>query len=73
MISIPVLVRVQLGGGIHGIAGVFCVPSPYVGSLAVDPRLLFVAEMLLAPIAIAMVLLALVGVIHFVAHERPQR
>ena len=50
-----------------------CVPSPYVGSLAVDPRLLFVAEMLLAPIAIAMVLLALVGVIHFVAHERPQR
>jgi hypothetical protein len=39
----------------------------------VDPRLLFVAEMLLAPIAIATVLLALVGIIHFVSHELPQR
>jgi hypothetical protein len=36
----------------------------------VDPRLLFLAEMLLAPIGIAAVLLSLLGIIQFVLPER---
>ena len=35
-----------------------------------DLRLLFLAEMLLAPIGIAVVLLSLLGIIHFILPKR---
>jgi hypothetical protein len=36
----------------------------------VDPRLLFVAELLLAPVGVAVVLFLLLGIIHFVLPNR---